>query len=95
MDGYRVTLTFIVDSETEAWELAEVMETGAMKRKFRECSSWVTAIGESAREFLVDEGQTAIETSAVAESRGEFEPTMIGGMDGQGVTLGGEHGESG
>ncbi len=93
MDGYRVTLTFVVPNEAQAWEIADGLEQAAIRKDYREANGYVTTEGRGA--VLVDEGEKPILTQAETAVRRSAEPTGFGVDGSQMITLGGEHGESG
>ena len=93
MDGYRVTLTFVVPDEADAWEIADGLEQAAIGRNYREVNGYVTIEGRGG--ILVDEGETPTLTRAERVVRQASEPSGFGVDGSQMITLGGEHGESG
>jgi len=92
MDGYRVTLTFVVGNETEAWEIADGLEQAAIRKGYRESNGFVTTEGRGS--VLVPEGSAPVLTQAEAVERRASTPMGFGDADGM-LTLGGENGESG
>lgn len=94
--AYRVTLTFVVDdSEDEAWDIAEKLEQAAIKRNYREVNGFVNPLDARGNVLTGTEGSPGAATSAVTVERSSGEAMGFGAGDGEMITLGGEHGESG
>lgn len=90
---YRVTLTFVVDAEeSDAWDIADRLEQAAIRQNYREANGFVTALD---RDKVLGTEEAPIRSSAETAERRTAEPTAFGTTDGEMITLGGEHGESG
>lgn len=72
-----------VESEGEAWEIADRLESAAMKKDYVGISAWVESEAGSRAGVLVPEGQEAPASEAMRTERAPgAEPTAVGDAGG-------------
>lgn len=79
--AYRVVLTFIVDHEDAAWDIADGLEQAAIKKNYREVNGYVEPAGR--------DGVLGTEENPVSSSAETIERQTSAGIVGP---LGGEDG---
>ncbi len=82
---YRVTLTFVIGDEDEAWDIADGLEQAALRKNYREVNGYVTAEG---RGSVLGTEEKPVASSAETLERRQSGDAVV-------TMLGDEHGRSG
>jgi hypothetical protein len=92
--AYRVTLTFVVDTdENEAWEIADGLEKACIKRNYREVNGYAQPSDMRGSVLIGTEVNPGEVTQAETLERRTGPPMGFGGPDGAGrITLGDDDG---
>lgn len=81
--AYRVVLTFIVDHEDAAWDIADGLEQAAIKKNYREVNGYVEPAG---RDGVLGTEENPVSSSAETIER-QTRPSAgvgpLGGEDGR------------
>lgn len=79
----KINLSFLADveSEAEAWEIAEHLEKAAIKRDYTAISTWVT-VGTGREGALGPESDPVTSSAERMERHSGLTPTAVGDMEG-------------